>query len=285
MKIIFFGTSEFGAIMLEKMVKAEMTPVLVATTPDMPAGRKQELTPSPVKLIAQSFQIPVLQPTSYTNSAIAKLVCQQADLFIVAAYGKILPKRVLNIPKYGALNVHPSLLPKYRGPSPVQAAILNGDEETGVSIMLMDEKIDHGAIVANTKYQILDTKYSYTELHTKLAELGAELLIKTTPDWVTGNIKPVPQDDSRASYTKILKKDDGRIDWKDSAEYIERQVRALNPWPGTFTYWRGKIMKILTAHIEEGKLVLDDIQLQGGKPMSFREFLLGHKDFNHAQLF
>ena len=309
MKIVFFGTSEFGAIILEKLVQAGMAPVLVVTTPDKPAGRKQEFTSPPVKLIAEKFKLPIFQPANLVNSAIAELTRQKIDMFIVAAYGKILPKGILNIPQYGALNVHPSLLPKYRGPSPIQTAILNDEDETGVTIMLMDEKMDHGPIVANSKFEIRNSKFTYPELHSKLAEIGADLLVKMIPDWIEGKIKPVPQDEGKATYTRILKKEDGKIDWNQPATEIERQVRALTPWPGTFTLFKGKTLKILKASVLPGTLpkpglgritpgavfltaekklaikcggdalLVEELQLEGGKPMSAREFLLGHKDF------
>jgi methionyl-tRNA formyltransferase len=232
----------------------------------------------------------------------------ESDLFVVASYGKIIPKEILDIPKYGALNVHPSLLPKYRGASPIQTVLLNGEDETGVTIMLMDAKVDHGQILTNSKLQIANSKYTYQKLHNKLAEIGAELLIKTIPDWIAGKVKPVPQDDSKATYTSHIEKVHGRIDWDKEAGYIERQVRAFHPWPGTFTTCeidgKQKIMKILKASVlsqdrplgkpgqafppplpgiavqtGKGALFLEELQLEGGKPMSSKEFLLGHKNF------
>ncbi|MDP2665000.1 MAG: methionyl-tRNA formyltransferase, partial [bacterium] len=233
MKYIFFGTSEFGVIVLEKLVQAGYKPVLVVTTPDKPAGRNLELTPPPVKVAAQKYSLEVVQPVKPVELSLFKF---EPDLFVVASYGEILPREVLDIPKKGTLNVHPSLLPQYRGPSPVHTAILNGDKSTGVTIMLLDEKMDHGPIVANSKFEILNSKLTYLELHNKLAELGAELLIKTIPEWVAGSIKAIPQDDSQATYTKIFKKEDGKINWNEPAEHIERQIRALAPWPGTWTF-------------------------------------------------
>ncbi len=310
MRIIFFGTSEFGAIILEKMIQAGYSPVLVVTTPDKPAGRKQILTPPPVKICAQKYNIPVNQPEKLglAKFNLAKPSLPHPDLFIVASYGKILPQKILNIPRFGTLNVHPSILPKYRGPSPIQNTILNGEKETGVTIMLLDEKMDHGPILTNSKLQRTNNEYTYEELHNKLAELGAELLIETIPQWVEGKIKPALQDDSKATYTKIIKKEDGRVDWKKDAGYIERQVRAFNPWPGTYATFQGKLLKILKAKVVEqtsskklgetfklqngeiavqtGKdaLVLEELQLEGKKPMPSKEFLLGYKDFIGAIL-
>lgn len=310
MKIVFFGTSEFGTIILEKLVQAGLSPILVVTTPDKPAGRKQELTPPPVKVVANKLGIPVFQPLTLKENAYVQTIRQAgAYLFVVAAYGKILPEEILDIPRHGTLNVHPSLLPKYRGSSPIHAALLHGDEETGVSIIELDEKMDHGPIVASSNFKIQNPKITYPELHNALAELGAELLVKTIPQWIAGNIKGVPQDDSQATFTAILKKEDGRIDWNKEARYIERQVRALYPWPGTFALFAGKNLKILKVSVLPGippkpglgkvtpgtvfltadkklviqcgedALVVEELQLEGGKPMSAREFLLGHKDF------
>ena len=276
--IIFFGTSEFGAIVLEKLIEHGMKPVLVVTAPDKPVGRKQMLTPPPTKISAKKYGIPILQPEILVNSK-SEIRNSKPDLIALAAYGQIIPKEILDIPKHGALNVHPSLLPKYRGASPVQSAILNGEAETGVTIMLMDEELDHGPIIAHTKYKMQDTRYTYEELHDKLAEVGGDLLAETIPKWIRGEIKPEPQDHSHATYTKRIKKEDGRIDWSKPAGYIERQVRALNPWPGAFTLWEGKRVKILKAHIEQGKLIIDELQLEGKKPTKLQEFLLGHKDF------
>ncbi|MFH1180943.1 MAG: methionyl-tRNA formyltransferase [bacterium] len=270
LKIIFIGTPEFGAIILDKLIENGYKPVLVITAPDKPVGRKQTITPSPVKITAQKHKIKVGDRISN--------ISEPVDLIIVAAYGKILPKNILEIPKYGCLNVHPSLLPKYRGPSPIQMAILNGDKETGVTIMKMDEKIDHGQIISNSKF-LISNKFTYKELHDELAKLGAKLLSKTIPDWINGKIKPVPQDETKATYTKIIKKEDGMVGWKSPIDYIERQVRALNPWPGTYTLYNGKILKILKAEAAKGELIIKEVQLEGKKPMSFDAFQRGHQDF------
>jgi methionyl-tRNA formyltransferase len=323
--IVFFGTSEFGAIILGSMVRAGYSPVLAVTQPDKPAGRKQLLTSPPVKIIAEKYQIPLFQPVRLDNSAIAELLRQEAGIFFLAAYGKILPKEVLEIPKYGALNVHPSLLPKYRGPSPVQSAILAGEKATGVTILLMDEELDHGPIVAHQEVAI--GTFDALELKNRLAEVGAKLLVETIPQWVAGKISPREQDHSQVTFTKRFAKEDGRIDWNKEAEYKERQVRALYPWPGTFTKLKVKsdpfdktqghpersrtdeklkIIKILRANVIDGDpsknpgetllasggklavqtgkgaLLIEELQLEGGKPMHSREFLLGHK---HVELF
>lgn len=290
MKIVFIGTPKFGAIILEGLVKNNLKPYLVITSTDKPVGRKQILTPSPVKVIAQKYNIPI----AHQLKEIKKI---KPDLIIVAAFSQILPKEILKIPKYGSLNVHPSLLPKYRGPSPIQATILNGDKKTGVTIILMDEKIDHGKIISNFQFLISNEKITYEDLSKKLAEIGANLLIETIPKWIKGEIEAKDQDDSKATYTKIIKREDGKIDWSMSAEEIERQIRAFYPWPGSFTFWKKKgkklIIKILEAEevVEtlpknkfaikcgKGYLLIKKLQPEGKKPMKADDFLRGNKKF------
>lgn len=232
----------------------------------------------------------------------------KSDICVVAAYGKIILKEWLEIPKYRFLNVHPSLLPKYRGASPIQAAILNGDPETGVTIILMDEKVDHGPILASKKSEARNKNYK--QLEKELAEFGAELLIEILPKWVNGGIKPVEQNHNRATYTKKFSWQDGKIDWQKSAEEIDRQVRALNPEPGTWTNWDGKILKLSEAlpisdkndNLKIGQVFTNEakeaaikcgfqsailpkiIQLEGKKPVELKDFLNGHKDFIGSKL-
>lgn len=310
MKIIFFGTSEFGVTVLEKLIQAGIKPVLVVTTPDKPAGRSLKLTSSPVSILAEQLKLSLAK---FDKPKLTKLSFEQLsfqpDLFVVASYGEILPKEVLDIPKHGVLNVHPSLLPKYRGPSPVHTAILNGDKNTGVTIMLLDEKMDHGPILDQREFPMNNDQFPI--LRDKLAELGAELLIETIPEWIEGKVKPVPQDDSKATYTKIFTKEDGKIDWNKPAQEIEQQVRAFDPWPGTFTIFEGKTLKILKALVLSGELsptkfsagtafltddkklgiqcgedalLIEEVQLEGKKPTSSKDFLLGHKDIIGATL-
>ncbi len=231
-KVAFLGTPEFAVPALKKLARSEFKPAAVFCAPDKPVGRKQELTPPPVKVAAQELGIPVFQPAN--KAELAKLVAEQKpDLIISVAYGIIIPKEVLETPKYGCLNIHPSLLPKYRGASPIQTAILNGDEKTGVSIFKMDEGVDTGDVLIEREWSI--DKKSAPELFDELAELGGEVLVKILPDWIAGKIEPKPQDNSEAILTKQIKKEDGQIDWKKSAEEIERQIRAFDPWPGTHT--------------------------------------------------
>lgn len=301
LQIIFMGTPEFSAIILEKMIDTGYKPVMVITAPDKPVGRKQILTPSKTKLLAIKNKIPVLQPEKIIDSK-SSILNSKPDLIVLAAYGQIIPKEILEIPQYGCLNIHPSLLPKYRGASPIQTVILNGDLETGVTIILMDEKLDHGPILRQRKKEITNNKITTEELTKELAKLGAELLIETLPKWLKGEIKPTPQNHLKATYTKIFKKEDGHINWKNPAEFIERQIRALNPWPGTYGYFKNQILKIIEADVfktnhkkkpgtvfltekkelavacQKNALILKKIQLEGKKQMTAKEFFNGHRE-------
>jgi methionyl-tRNA formyltransferase len=253
LKIVFMGTPEFGAIILKALCESEYKPILVVTAPDKPVGREQILTPPPVKVLATRYKISIIQPEQILNSK-SEILNLKPDLIAMAAYGQILPKEILEIPKYGCLNVHPSLLPKYRGPSPIQYAILNGDKETGVTIVLMDEKMDHGPILAQRKLEIEEDESAFT-LHDKLANLGASLLIETISKWQRGLIKPQPQDERKAIYTKILTREDGRIIWKKTAQELEREVRAFSGWPGSFTFWEQKGGKMVRIKILKARVL------------------------------
>lgn len=309
-KIVFMGTPEFGAIILEQLINSGYKPILVVTAPDKPVGRKQILTPPPIKTSAQKYNISIAQPEKIKNLE-TEIKNLRPDLGIVAAYGQIIPENILDLPRFGFLNVHPSLLPKYRGASPVQYAILSGDKETGVTIMLLDKQMDHGSILAQEKTEIKPNETT-KELRERLANLGAKLLAETIPDWVGGKIQSKPQNETEATYTKILKKKDGKINWGNSAESIERQVRALNPWPGAYTEAKingnKKTLKILKAKVlkvanpaacpvcpvgktlvapqnelcvqtGQGFLVIAELQLEGKRPMGSEEFLRGHEKF------
>ncbi|PIZ87051.1 MAG: methionyl-tRNA formyltransferase [Candidatus Nealsonbacteria bacterium CG_4_10_14_0_2_um_filter_40_15] len=307
LKIIFMGTPKFGAIILEKLADSRYKPILVVTETDKPVGRKKVLTPPPVKVVAEKYEIPVLQPEKIRNSE-SEIRNLKPDLIIVAAYGKILPEEILEIPKYGCLNVHPSLLPRWRGPSPVQFAILNGDTDSGVTIMKIAEKVDAGPVLIQRKLK-LEGNETYDVLHDKLGEMGGDLLIEIIPEWITGKIDPQLQDESRTTYTRILKKEDGKIDWEKSAEEIERQIRAFNLWPGIFTFWEksGKLIriKILKARVlnransktypigktlvagqnelcvqtGKGFLIIERLQLEGKKETDSEDLLRGYSDF------
>ena len=316
LNIIFMGTPEFGAIILEELIKAGYKPILVVTASDKPVGRKQILTPPPVKVLAEKYGIEICQPEKIESCKLKIENCKP-DLIIVAAYGQILPKEILEIPKNGSLNVHPSLLPKYRGPTPIQTAILNGDKKTGVTIILMDEKIDHGPII-NQRALEIEKNETATTLQNKLAEFGASLLLETIQKWQKGMLKTYPQDETKATYTKILTREDGRVNWKKTAQALEKEVRAYTLWPESFTSWerRGGLIfriKILKTRIQKstggisypiGKtlvvpqneigvqcgggffpergedfLVIERLKMEGGGEMGSEEFLRGHPEF------
>ncbi|MFA5099152.1 MAG: methionyl-tRNA formyltransferase [Candidatus Paceibacterota bacterium] len=268
LKIIFLGNPEFALPSLEALIKENYQIAGVITSPDRPTGRKQILTPPPVKVLAQKNNLPVYQPKD-KNELLEIVKKLEPDLAAVVAYGMIFPKEVLDIPKYGFVNVHPSLLPKYRGATPIQAAILNGDEKTGVSLFKIDKKMDHGPIVATRQLEFSIFNYQFSKLSDELANLGANLLIETLPKYVSGEITPLAQDDSLATYTKKIKTEDAFIDLeKDNPVEMERKIRALNPEPGTWTMEDNKRVKILEAVLIDGKLKITKIQVEGGKPQN-----------------
>ena len=282
MNYVFFGTPEFAAIILEKLINVGLLPQAIVCNPDKPVGRKKIVTPPPTKLVIRNQKIEdrikILQPEALDSKF--QILNSKFDFFIVAAYAKILPKGILNIPRLGTIGVHPSLLPKYRGPTPIQTAILNGDEETGASLFLLDEEIDHGKIISNEKLEMRNEDYKI--LSKKLAGLGAELLIKTLPDFMAGKITPLSQNEAGATYTKKFSNQDAYIEPKDLekaegltgssqetrrlAVEIERKIRALNPEPGTWTRAYEKRVKLLEAKIIDGWLKITKIQVEGGKP-------------------
>lgn len=250
-KIVFMGTPDFAVPPLKALIDSSAPDTWqlagVVTQPDRPSGRGRTLTPPPVKVAAQQAGLPALQPeTLKTDEAFTQLAGLEPDLIVVAAFGQILRKNVLNLPPHGCINVHASLLPRWRGASPVTAAIQAGDSQTGVTLMLMDEGLDTGPIIAQRAIPIRPD-HTGGALTAELAELGAKLLVETLPAWLLGQLEPQPQNDEQATKTRLLKKQDGLIDWSQTADEIERQVRAYNPWPGTFTYGpRGQI-KILAV--------------------------------------
>ncbi len=291
LNFVFFGTPEFAAVILEKLIEAGFVPAAVVCNPDRPAGRKKIVTPPPVKrLLIEEFDglnIAIYQPEklSEIKRLLSDIDCQ---LFIIAAYSKIIPKEILDIPQLGSVGVHPSLLPKYRGPSPIQTALLNGDEKTGVTLFLTDEKIDHGPILVQQELNYeLNLPHQRTEtadcatLTQKLAKLSGDLLVKTLPDIENKIRNAQPQDESLAVYTAKFKTEDGFVDFNDlktalrgeskTAEFIERKIRALNPEPGVFTVigknGENKRIKLLSAALEGGRLKLAVIQPEGKKPL------------------
>ena len=282
MKIAFFGTSEFAVPALKALHEAGFEILAVITTPDKPVGRKKVLTPSPIKTTAEKLGLKILQPLKLKDDTFfEEFSALQPDFCVIAAYGKIIAERYITTPKYGFLNIHPSLLPKYRGPTPIQTAILNGDNETGVTIIQIDKDVDHGGILASTKYQISNSGY-YQQVHDELAEIGAKLLVETIKNIRT--IKPREQDHVQATFTKMFEREDARIDWSRPTQEIYNQIRALNPEPGTWTTWNGKILNIKKAVLVDGKLSLITIQLEGKKETSMTDFLSGHPDFDISQL-
>lgn len=282
MKYVFFGTPRFAAIVLEKMIDAGVPPLALVCNPDRPVGRKQIITPPPTKQLManRKVQIEILQPDDVLTIR-DKLLAIRPDVFVVAAYAKILPKEILEIPRLGIIGVHPSLLPKFRGPSPIQSAILAGETETGVSLFLMDEKLDHGPIIAERTIT-LDSLFAYSyELENRLAEAGAALLLETLPGFVEGRGQSpayrLPQNESRATYTKRFTSEDGLIPPEDleistsggspeKAAEIHRKIRALNPEPGVWTIQDGKRVKLLDAKLIDSRLQLTKIQKEGKTP-------------------
>lgn len=299
--IIFTGTPKFAVPSLQALIKDErFWTSTVVTAPDVKIGRKQILTPPSVKVVAEKHGITILQPEKIT-SITDKISNLNPDLIVVVAYGQIIPESILTIPKFGCLNLHASLLPKYRGASPIQSAILNGDKKTGVTLMKMDTGLDTGPIIAHETVEIADKETGET-LHDKLAKLSAEVLIKYLPQYLDGLLKPRPQDDSQATSTPKLTRENGKIDWNKSALEIERMVRAYYPWPGSWTTWSSKILKVIavssaliktnehapgTVFLHDGQLavqckkdalIIEKLQLEGKREMSAKEFLAGHKD-------
>jgi methionyl-tRNA formyltransferase len=304
-KIVFMGTPDFAVPSLEALIKHHDV-IGVVTQPDRPAGRKGKLKPPPVKVVAENAGIPVMQPERLRRKAsIAELEAwAHADLFVVAAFGQILPRTVLDMPPYGCINVHGSLLPRWRGASPIQAAIREGDDETGITIMLMDEGLDTGNMLTKRAIPIANNDTGQS-MHDKLAIIGAELLIETLPAYLDGKIQPESQDDAYATYAPQIKKEDGNIDWRSSAQSIERLVRAYAPWPSTYTYWGDKMLKIHAgswvegrAHVGkvityadgvgigtgDGVFLPKSVQLAGKKRVDITDFLRGYPDVLGAVL-
>jgi methionyl-tRNA formyltransferase len=296
-RTIFIGTSEFSRIILEGMIKnSDLDIIGVVTAKDKPSGRKQELIPSPIKELSIKENLTLLQPNKIIEAKeeIEKL---NPDLILLASYGQKIPKEVLDIPKYGSLNVHPSLLPKYQGSTPIQSVILNGEKETGVSIILMSEKIDEGPVLSQEIIQL--NKEYYLELENKLANKGLEMFNNIVKDWIEGKVETTQQNKEESTLTKMIKKEDGKIDWNTSAEEIERKVRAYNPWPTAHTNLEGKIFKIWEAETKEQKdqkqigevflqddnlavqtgkdiLIIKELQLEGKKRTRSEDFLKGN---------
>ena len=304
LRIVFMGTPAFAVPSLDSLLKRGHDVVGVFTQPDRRAGRGRRLRASPVKEFAEKHGLPVFQPSSLRSDAetCAKIADMKPDAIVVAAYGLFLPKVVLESPKYGCLNIHPSLLPKYRGPSPVISAILEGEETSGVTIMLLDEGMDTGPVLAQKKATIGNEETS-DELTLRLFELGADLLVQTLDDWVGERITLSSQNDDEATITRLLKREDGLLDWSGSASAIERRIRAFTPWPGTFTTWDGRTLKVLSGRSTSkdsgavpgsvldceggrvavatgsGALELLEVQIEGRARSKAADFARGQRDF------
>ncbi|MEN6410379.1 MAG: methionyl-tRNA formyltransferase [Anaerolineaceae bacterium] len=299
-RIVFMGSPDFAVPTLQAL--ADHSPVVgVVTQPDKPAGRGQVLTPPPVKQLALQLKIPVIQPQRLKEpAALAQLEAWQPDMIVVAAFGQILRPAVLEMPRFGCINVHASLLPRWRGAAPIQAAILAGDAQTGITIMRMDAGVDTGDILAQRAEPILPTDTAET-LTTRLAALGGSFLVETLPHILSGDLIPQPQNAGEATYAAMLKKSDGELDFSQPAVDLERRVRAMSPWPGAYTTWQGQILKVHRAHVEhasavpgallrvgslpaiaaaDGALVLDEVQPAGKKPMPGEVFLRGARDWD-----
>ncbi|MGC8879455.1 MAG: methionyl-tRNA formyltransferase [Anaerolineae bacterium] len=311
-RVVFMGTPEFALPSLQVLLDTCQV-VGVVTQRERPSGRGLQTRPSPVHVMAMQHHLPVITPPSLRrDDVVEQLRSWQADVIVVAAFGMLLPLAVLELPPHGCINVHASLLPRWRGAAPVAAAILAGDERTGVTLMQMDAGLDSGPIIRQAELPIAPDDTQGTLTH-KLSQLGASLLGQTLPDWLAGRIVPRPQDEAQVTWAPPLKKEQGRICWEQPALFIERQVRAFHPWPGTFTEWRGVPLKILKvraipalpevtdplAHppgtvvttpegvcvvTSAGLVQLSEVQLAGRRPMTAMEFARGARGFIGSRL-
>lgn len=299
-KIVFMGTPKFAVPALRALHKNGQEVALVVTQPDRSKGRGRKVFPPPVKEEALGLGYEVIQPDSVQTAVFANVMAKlQPDIVIVVAFGRIIPRNILALPKIATINIHASLLPKYRGPAPIQWAVINGESETGVTLILMDEGLDTGDILLSSKVAIGPDDTSGT-LHDRLADLGANLLIQALKLFETDGITPIPQDHTRATYAPLLKKNDGRMDWKMPAEPLEAFIRGMSPWPGAFTFHGDKRLKIFKAvpiqtdiaespgtvikgfpdelRVATGKGALSIIEIQAGsgKRLSIADFLRGY---------
>lgn len=301
MRIIYMGTPDFAVPCLERLVKEGFDVCCVVTQPDKPQGRKQILTPSDVKVKAAELGLDVYQPTTLkTQEAYDYFKSFNPDYIIVAAYGKILPKNILDLPKYACINVHGSLLPKYRGAAPIQRSVLSGDKVTGITTMLMGEGLDTGDILLKKEYEIGINETS-GEVFDSLAEMSPDLLIETIHKFTKGEIIPARQDEESATYAAMLRKEEAMIDWSKSSVEIHNLIRGMSPWPVAYTYLDNKKMKIFSSFLTDEKtelksgmikedknsifvscgdgkiLGISSVQLEGAKRLESKQFLAGHK--------
>lgn len=301
MRIIYMGTPDFAVAPLEAIIKAGHEVVAVVTQPDKQKGRGKEVQMTPVKQCALAHQIPVLQPVKIKEAdSVEALRAYEADIFVVAAFGQLLTEEILNMPKYGCINIHASLLPAYRGAAPIQWVILNGEEKTGVTIQQMAKGLDTGDMLLK-KEVMIDKKETGESLHDKLMEVGAELIVEVLPMIEKGEVCPEKQEEALANYVSRLSKDMGKIDFSKDAVVIERLIRGLNSWPSAFTRYKGKTLKIWDADVTDkeadvlpgtvidvtkdtievaagkGTLILNSVQLEGKKRVAVKDFLLGYE--------
>ncbi|MBI3633998.1 MAG: methionyl-tRNA formyltransferase [Candidatus Yonathbacteria bacterium] len=285
--IAFFGTSHISVIVLDEMAKGGVLPSLIITTPAKPKGRGLELAESEVKKWADERHIPTLEPEKLDSEFIHQLLVTGCDLFIIASYGKIIPRTILDLPKHGTLNVHPSLLPKLRGASPIQSAILEDapigePHEAGVTIMLIDEEVDYGPIVAQEKILVPIWPPKGSELETILGILGGKLLAETIPQWIQGKITPKEQEHTKATYTKKITKESGRIDLNDDPMRMYRKIRAFDVWPRAYftTSHKGRTIRVVVtdAKIKDDKLVPLRVIPEGKREMPYEDFLRGQRN-------
>jgi len=299
-RTIFFGTPKFGVASLNQLHNdPDFELVASVTNPDKPTGRKKELTPSPIKKVSGVLGIPVIEPETLRNNNITEKIRDlKPDICVVVSYGKIIPKEILEIPRLGFVNIHPSLLPQYRGATPIQTAILEGREETGITIMLIDEEMDHGSILAQQKIEIRKDEY-FDELSERLSNLSATFLLETIKKYNDGSIKPVAQKHEEATSTKKFSREDAKINWNKTSREIFNKIRALNPEPGIWTTIDGKTLKIINASLTErppkeiGMMSIENnelfistsdkllrinrLQLEGKKEVDSSEFIKGNK--------
>lgn len=308
MRIVFMGTPEFAVLPLRRLVVNDYEVAAVYTREDKPGGRGRQIIISPVKELALSLGIPVIQPPGFKDPrVISQLAAFYPDIIVVAAYGRILPESVLQLPRYGCINIHPSLLPRHRGSSPIPSAILSGDIFTGTSIMLMDKGLDTGPVLAQAQTPIFN-RDNTGSLTRRLSLLSACLVQEVLAEWTRGRIKPVPQDDGQTTVSSVVAKEDGRISWQLPAREIWRRVRAYNPWPGAYTTWQGRMLKITEAGVVsspaqaapgavvalprgglgivtgDGVLEVYHLQVEGKRQMSAAEFLRGQPQIIGAVL-
>jgi len=301
------GTSAFAEAILSSLLDENYNIISAYTRPDKKVGRDQEIQKSAVKITAENNKIPIYDPKKFDDDVIGELRNQKPDLIIVAAYGRILPKAVLEMPGFGAINVHTSLLPKYRGPSPIQNAILNGETETGATIMLMDEGIDTGDILNQKKIDIGKDEI-YPELSRRLSDLSAELLLETIPPWIERKITPIKQEHDKATLCQLIERADGKILWSDDAKNIYDKFRAFQPWPGVYSFWEhngqlkrikleqiglmknnsqskhrlGEVFQIgekIVVQTNSEAIALEEVQLEGKEKVKIEDFMNGYSNF------